>query len=157
MPEIALSQLSATGLAIISPGSGGLISPEQCLTDGLGTGTPGYTAPEIYSTTSHYSFPVDIYGFGIVLYTLISEKEPFSNATSPIQIIMASKRVFFSSETQSLISWWKCPDPSDGQWQFPDGEKIPPSLVSLITQMIQVNPGSRPSAHSVSTFLNYAD
>ena len=39
-------------------------------------GTKGYMAPEILARKP-YSFPVDIWSFGVMLYGLISEKLPF--------------------------------------------------------------------------------
>ena len=39
-------------------------------------GTLGYIAPEIIRQ-ENYSFPVDIWGFGVILYSLICGKLPF--------------------------------------------------------------------------------
>jgi len=41
------------------------------------TGTPIYTAPEIHSFASRYSESIDMWGVGIVLYTLLMGEPPF--------------------------------------------------------------------------------
>lgn len=40
-------------------------------------GTPIYMAPEMLET-DYYSFPVDVFGFGISLHEIYTEKEPYS-------------------------------------------------------------------------------
>ncbi|ELP85751.1 hypothetical protein EIN_281120 [Entamoeba invadens IP1] len=44
-----------------------------------GIGTPTYMAPECLQNTSDYSYPVDVYAFGIVLYETYIEKNAFEN------------------------------------------------------------------------------
>ena len=50
-------------------------------------GTVGYTAPEILTGISAgYSFPVDIWAFGIVLAELLCGSLPFMNTDDPMRI-----------------------------------------------------------------------
>jgi serine/threonine protein kinase len=118
----------------------------QMLTDGLGRGTPAYTAPEMLSMNQPYSFPVDLYSIGVILYTIISQREPFPNCSSPLHMLLAVKRGFFQSENQPIIMKWKSPDPADGAWQYPSGELVPPQYVSLVFDLVSLSPSSRPTA-----------
>ncbi|CAD8072893.1 unnamed protein product [Paramecium primaurelia] len=42
-------------------------------------GTPGYTAPEVFSQPCKYDEKVDIYSAGIVFYNILTFKNPFGN------------------------------------------------------------------------------
>ncbi|EPQ29290.1 uncharacterized protein PFL1_03045 [Pseudozyma flocculosa PF-1] len=80
-------------------------NPADPPTDGMGLGTPAYGAPELSRATggpgaSSFSFPIDIYSLGAVLYSLATGVEPFSNARSVIEILQR-KRAFFESEENS--------------------------------------------------------
>lgn len=43
-------------------------------------GTPNYIAPEILENKSGHSYEVDIWSFGVVLYTLLIGKPPFETS-----------------------------------------------------------------------------
>jgi serine/threonine protein kinase len=110
-----------------------LYDDSQILKDGAGRGTSAYTAPELFSLNQRpYSFPVDIYSFGVLLFTLVSQKEPFTNYSSPIHLMLAVQRGFFESENQPLIMRWKNPDPAEGQWEYPSREMMPRKYVELV-------------------------
>lgn len=50
-------------------------------------GTIGYTAPEILTGISAgYSFPVDIWSFGILMAELLSGSLPFAETNDPMRI-----------------------------------------------------------------------
>ena len=126
------------------------------LKDGLGKGTPAYTAPEIYSPGFSYSFPIDIYSTGVVFYTMISQKEPFSQIHSPIQQILTIQRGFFYPESQPLVPGWKNPDPSDGEWQFGNGEKVPCKIVEMVIKLCSLDPLRRLTAKELcATMQNF--
>ncbi|BFU18299.1 tyrosine kinase, putative [Entamoeba histolytica HM-1:IMSS-B] len=44
-----------------------------------GIGTPTYMSPESLQGTSNYSYPVDIYAYGMVLYETFNEKQAYEN------------------------------------------------------------------------------
>ncbi|CAD8087926.1 unnamed protein product [Paramecium sonneborni] len=50
-------------------------------------GTPGYTAPEVYSQQCIYDEKVDIYSAGIILYNMLTLKNPFGNSKNIQDII----------------------------------------------------------------------
>ncbi|KAJ3302087.1 hypothetical protein HDV03_005431 [Kappamyces sp. JEL0829] len=155
VPEAESNSRPSAQLSPISPGFGSNIPESQRLADGLGKGTAGYIAPELYDTENlQYSFPVDIYSLGIVFYVMISEKQPFANCTSPVQAIMGCKRGFFASKLQPLVGWWKNPDPEDGQWQYPDGEKVDGRIVDIVMQMVALSPSDRPGMFQVVNALH---
>ncbi|KAN0064546.1 hypothetical protein ACQY0O_002174 [Thecaphora frezii] len=77
-------------------------NPNDPPTDGMGLGTPAYGAPELSRATggpgaSSFSWPIDIYSLGAVLYSLATGVEPFSNARSVVEILQR-KKAFFESE-----------------------------------------------------------
>ena len=76
--------------------------PSQPLTDGLGLGTPAYGAPELASSKG-FSYPVDIWSLGAILYTLAVGMEPFQKARSMIDILYR-KRFFFESEENDRVA-----------------------------------------------------
>lgn len=82
-------------------------SPQTTLTDGLGLGTPAYGAPELASRSSKgFSFPVDIWSLGAILYTLAVGVEPFQKARSMIDILHRKGRFFESAENDRIASLW---------------------------------------------------
>lgn len=117
----------------------------QMLTDGTGRGTPAYTAPELFIPQQKYSFYIDIYSFGVVLYTILSNTIPFANCKSNVQIIMAARQGFFNNENQRLVSSWINPDPSEGKWQFPNGEFVPMEYVDLVLELLHLDHRKRPT------------
>ena len=89
---------------IVSERSGSLKRNEKyCLEQsiGLGRGTLAYNAPEllISEPSSFYSFPIDMYSYGALLYTILSGTPPFSNIRSTSQlIIIKTKFGFFAPD-----------------------------------------------------------
>ena len=143
---------------LIEPGS---ITPgsevsfgSQTLTNGAGRGTLAYTAPEMFDQSESYTFSIDIYALGVLIFCIISGNQPFKRFTSNVQILLAIKRGFFNTDNQALVSKWKNPDPSDGQWQFPNGEHVPEYLRNLVFQMTNLKQHNRPSASSALDYLN---
>lgn len=77
-------------------------NPSTPLTDGLGLGTPAYGAPELASSKG-FSYPVDVWSLGAILYTLAVGVDSFRTARSMIDILHR-KRVFFESEENDRIA-----------------------------------------------------
>jgi serine/threonine protein kinase len=125
----------------------------QSLTDGIGRGTLPYSPPELLFSGSTYSFPVDMYSAGVLLFVVISQCQPFPQHNSPIHLIHAIRRGFFAPENQPLVKGWKNPDPSDGQWMFPSRELVPKPLVDIIFSLTDLNPESRPTATALLSKL----
>lgn len=76
--------------------------------DGLGLGTPAYCAPELSGATggpgaTSFSYPIDIFSLGAVLYSLATAHEPFSKARSVVEMLHR-KRLFFESEENDRAS-----------------------------------------------------
>ncbi len=42
-------------------------------------GTPNYLAPEIFDKNNGYSFEVDLWSIGIIIYTLLIGRPPFES------------------------------------------------------------------------------
>ena len=40
-------------------------------------GTPNYLAPEVLDSKVGHSFEVDVWAFGVILYTMLAGKPPF--------------------------------------------------------------------------------
>lgn len=80
------------------------------LTDGIGLGTPAYGAPELSRSLNKssdaskgFSYPVDIWSLGAILYTLATGTGPFRRARSMIDMVYR-KRVFFESEENDRVA-----------------------------------------------------
>ena len=117
---------------------------QNMLFDGIGRGTPSYTAPEIY--TGRYSLPVDIYSLGVSLYVIMTGINPFPELRSPVMMMIAIKKGFFESGEQV--------DPSSNGMQFGvsrflSGELIPRKACDLIRRMVSRDPLQRPVALQV--------
>ncbi|KAM3129996.1 hypothetical protein pb186bvf_017892 [Paramecium bursaria] len=88
-------------------------------------GTPGYVAPEILRDMK-YDYKVDVYSTGIILYTMIVGKQPFS-AQSQTEIV---KKNFSGFIDFSLIN-------------------ASSLCIQFLQQILQINPALRPSSFEV--------
>ena len=131
---------------IIFPGIEAYIG-SQMLNDGTGRSTPSYTAPELFTIDQNYSFEVDVYSVGVILYVLISKQEPFPNCRNTVQIIQHSRAGFFNNNNQSL-------DPSNGYWKFHNSEDVPHEIISLMCDLLQISAGDRPTIVEVVKRVN---
>jgi serine/threonine protein kinase len=86
-------------------------------------GTPGYRAPELLFS-ERYDVKVDIWALGCILHELVTGKKPFANDWSVIQY----------RESTTSISLGGCPL----------------AMASVFQKMIQIDPGSRPTAADIS-------
>ncbi|KAF9979164.1 hypothetical protein BGZ73_005332 [Actinomortierella ambigua] len=79
--------------------------PSVGLTDGLGRGTPPYSAPEIFHMNKKYSYPIDIYSLGVTLYVAgLTAQEPFSKLKSVVEMMVwVKKGGFWQWEEQGWI------------------------------------------------------
>lgn len=78
-------------------------NPSDPPRDGLGLGTPAYCAPELSRATggpgaTSFSYPIDIFSLGAVLYSLATGYEPFSKAHSVVEMLHRKRRFFESEE-----------------------------------------------------------
>lgn len=83
-------------------------NPNDPPRDGLGLGTPAYCAPELSRATggptaTSFSYPIDVFSLGAVLYSLATGYEPFSKARSVVEMLHR-KRLFFESEENDRAS-----------------------------------------------------
>ena len=91
-------------------------------------GTPNYMAPEIY--TKKYSFEVDIWSLGIIMYQLIFGQSPFN------------MRKGNKEHINKLIN---------KNYDFPEDIKISPCAKDLIKQILEPDPKRRPSLDQILT------
>ncbi|KAF9917108.1 hypothetical protein BX616_001929 [Lobosporangium transversale] len=78
------------------------------LEEGRGRGTPPYSAPEMFassSTCAYYGRPIDIYSLGVSLYVIgLTAHEPFHKVKSMIEMIVWIKKGgFWLWEDQSWV------------------------------------------------------
>lgn len=97
-------------------------------------GTPNYMAPEILDGKNGYSYEVDIWSIGIIIYTLLIGKLPFeTNKTKEIY-----KRIRLQN------------------YSFPQNAKISVPAKELIENILVIEPHKRPSLEEIlkSDFMN---
>lgn len=87
-----------------------------------GRGTPQYMAPEIFEKDENYSFPVDVYSFGLIIWEVTTREQPYIDIKPHFKIplkVMAGERPFIPRD---------CPrewaDLMNACWH-PDPEKRP--------------------------------
>jgi len=108
------------------------------LRDGLGRGTQAYSAPELLTPPTPYSFPVDIYSAGVTLCSVISGLEPFSKCKSSVHILMSVRKGFFESGMQG---------PRVGY--YPNGSKVDEKVWEIIDKMVDRRSEVRPNGMEV--------
>jgi serine/threonine protein kinase len=72
-----------------------IISPDKAVRMTSGIGTPLFMAPELLVGSDDYGFPVDVYAYGMMLYIILTESNPFPDARDPFrfgQRIMDGRR-----------------------------------------------------------------
>jgi polo-like kinase 1 len=87
-------------------------------------GTPNYIAPEILEGSGH-SYEVDLWSFGVILFTLVCGRPPFESKNN--------------RETYKKIK--------AGFFYFPESLTISPNLKQLILNILQKDPHKRPTIH----------
>eukprot|EP00826_Nyctotherus_ovalis_P010366 TRINITY_DN12740_c0_g1_i1.p1 TRINITY_DN12740_c0_g1~~TRINITY_DN12740_c0_g1_i1.p1 ORF type:complete len:421 (+),score=118.53 TRINITY_DN12740_c0_g1_i1:740-2002(+) len=91
-------------------------------------GTPNYIAPEILDGKQGHSYEVDIWSFGVILYTLIIGKPPFEASDIKSTYKRIKGRVF----------------------SYPENAAITPDAKSLIDQVLNLDPTKRPALDEIT-------
>jgi len=90
-------------------------------------GTPNYIAPEILEGKNGHSYEVDIWSFGVILYTMIIGKPPFE--TSDVKTTYRRIRM--------------------NAYSFPEHIPISDQAKSLIQLILNLEPNKRPSLDEI--------
>ncbi len=90
-------------------------------------GTPNYIAPEILDGKQGHSYEVDIWSFGVILYTMLIGKPPFE--TSDVKTTY--KRIKMNA------------------YSFPEHTVISESAKSLIARILNLDPSKRPTIDEI--------
>ncbi|CAM9121158.1 unnamed protein product, partial [Heterosigma akashiwo] len=90
-------------------------------------GTPNYIAPEILENRNGHSFQVDIWSFGVILYTWLVGKPPYEAK----DVKATYKRIVSNMYT------------------FPERANLSQEAQSIIRRMLQLNPNMRPSLEEI--------
>ena len=98
---------------------------------GVYIGTPGYTAPEVISN-GKYSIKSDVFSFGVVMYEMMTGKNPFEGGTT--------------FETINNILY-RSPKPLSKKYN------IPPAISDFVLSMLSKNPERRPDFSQIQKFL----
>lgn len=95
-------------------------------------GTPQWTAPEVYERNIKYSLPADVYSFAIVMWEVLTRKEPWSEVDRLLipDLVMKGER----------------PD-------LP--ETYPIELTQLIKNCWKQDPNARPSFRQILSYLEW--
>ena len=92
-------------------------------------GTPNYIAPEILDGKTGHSYEVDIWSLGVIIYTLIIGKPPFETR----DVKTTYKRIKMNAYT------------------FPESAIISEAAKNLISQILVLDPGKRPTLDQILT------
>ena len=92
-------------------------------------GTPNYIAPEILDGKTGHSYEVDIWSLGVIIYTLIIGKPPFETR----DVKTTYKRIKMNAYT------------------FPENAIISEAAKNLISQILVLDPGKRPTLDQILT------
>lgn len=90
-------------------------------------GTPNYIAPEILDGKQGHSYEVDIWSFGVILYTMLIGKPPFE-----------------ASDVKATYRRIKA-----NAYSFPDRVIISSNAKDLITKILNLDPAKRPTIVSI--------
>lgn len=84
-------------------------------------GTVDYMAPEVLEKTTYYSFEIELWSLGVIIYKLVTGKFPFRADSKNISEILIKK----------------------GEYSFPEGKHINKYAKDLIKQLIVIDPSQR--------------
>ena len=90
-------------------------------------GTPNFIAPEILKLNAEYSYEVDIWSLGVIIYTLIIGRPPF--------------------ETNSVNTTYK--KIMNNEYTFPQNAIISETAKDLIKQILVLDPEKRPTLDQI--------
>ncbi|KAI0771335.1 kinase-like domain-containing protein, partial [Irpex lacteus] len=94
-------------------------------------GTPNYIAPEVlWDTANGHSFEVDTWSVGVILYTLVIGKPPFSTKDT--------------KDTNAIYRRIR-----DNDYEFPPDRTISREVQDMVQQILALNPDDRPSLLSI--------
>ncbi|KAJ3150719.1 hypothetical protein HDU86_006336 [Geranomyces michiganensis] len=151
----------------------------QTLHLGLSRGTAPYSAPELFTPSLPYSFPVDIYSLGVTLYTVLTTTEPFALARTTTQLYMGAKKGFFESGLQKGVGVDGIRYPSRGgvadngggdskdssqvvgkgypRARFPNGDAVENAIAEIVHRCLETEPARRCSASELVRMLAELD
>ena len=114
----------------------GLAIGNNSITNKTICGTPNYIAPEIlnYKNGTNYSFEIDIWAFGIILYSLFYKKTPFES----------QEKGKTKKNIQNVI------------YKFPENNKVSEEAKDLMRSIFVKEPSLRPTIQEIkeSSFFN---
>lgn len=91
-------------------------------------GTPNYIAPEILDNRFGHSFEVDVWAFGVILFTVLFGKPPFETT----DVKTTYKRI------------------RDNVYTFPEHVAASSAAKDLIARILQTDPAARPSLEQIA-------
>ena len=114
----------------------GLAIGNNSITNKTICGTPNYIAPEIlnYKNNTNYSFEIDIWSFGIILYSLYYKKTPFES----------QEKGKTKKNIQNVI------------YKFPENNQVSDDAKDLMRSIFVKDPSLRPTIKEIkeSNFFN---
>lgn len=108
-------------------------------------GTPLYMAPEVISSSGHYSNKCDVYSFGIVMWEMLAEREPYFDQQNKQSILFqVAKNPEFRPTVPSLADSSIARDPL--LLSLPDSASaLMEQFVALMRQCWSHDPAARPT------------
>ena len=116
------------------------------------TGTPLWMAPEVVGSAGHYDNKCDVYSFGIIMWEVLVEKEPYHDVQNKQSVML---NVFNSPKFRpSIPSVESVMEMHTSEEERKSIDAVFRSFVVLIRQCWNHDPSSRPSFDQVSDRLD---
>ncbi len=114
-------------------------------------GTPLWMAPEVIGATGHYDNKCDVYSFGIIMWEVLTEKEPYHDIQNKQGVMVRVARDNFRPTIPSVDLVMEIHSTNEEKKSI---DNVFMSFISLMRECWSHDPSSRPTFDQVVERLN---